>query len=129
MKQSRCAAVWLAALLVLMSAPVVRAQQPQQPQRPTQVELLQNYPNPFNPATTLAFRLREESIVTVRVYDLLGREMATLLSNEQFEEGYQTVSFEPSGMASGVYFYRMEAQGLEDEALKTIETRKMLFLK
>ncbi|GEM_PF-6749802 len=56
----------------------------------------------------------------MRVYDLLGREMATLLSNEQLEEGYQTVSFEPSGMASGVYFYRMEAQGLEDEALKTI---------
>jgi hypothetical protein len=96
---------------------------------PVAAKLYQNYPNPFNPATTIAFALREASNVTITVYNLLGQQVATLLNNEELEEGINTLQFDAATLSSGVYFYRIEAQGLGDEALKTVETRKMMLLK
>jgi hypothetical protein len=96
---------------------------------PVAAKLYQNYPNPFNPATTVAFALREASNVTIKVYNLLGQQVATLLENEELEEGLNTLQFDAGALSSGVYFYRIEAQGLGDEALKLVETRKMMLLK
>ncbi len=96
---------------------------------PVAAKLYQNYPNPFNPTTTIAFRLREYSRVTMRVFDLLGREVALLLDGEEMEDGYQTLEFSAEGLASGLYFYRIEARGLDDPGLHTVAVNKMLLLK
>ncbi|MGA9115811.1 MAG: T9SS type A sorting domain-containing protein [Bacteroidota bacterium] len=96
---------------------------------PVAAKLLQNYPNPFNPSTTIMFKLREPSMVTVTIFDMVGREVAALVSGEELQEGEQMVEFTAAGLASGVYFYRVDAQGLETADLRTVETRKMLLLK
>jgi len=70
--------------------------------------LEQNYPNPFNPSTTIAFSLSRSSLVTLKVFDILGREVATLVNGE-FAAGKYTVAFEAKDLASGVYFYRLQA--------------------
>jgi hypothetical protein len=74
---------------------------------PERYTLYQNYPNPFNPSTTIEFDLPGPSIVSLKIYDLLGREVATLLDNQQMEEGNQEVNFDAAGLSSGVYFYRL----------------------
>jgi hypothetical protein len=74
---------------------------------PQEYKLYQNYPNPFNPTTNIDFDLPQMSIVSLKVYNILGQEVATLLDNAQFEEGTQTVEFNASNFASGVYFYRL----------------------
>ncbi len=96
---------------------------------PVAAKLYQNYPNPFNPTTNIAFRLLETSSVTIKIYNMLGQEVATLLNGEEFDEGLQTLEFAPSGLASGVYFYQVNVQGLEDAGFRTLETRKMVLLK
>jgi hypothetical protein len=82
--------------------------QGQSPVLPTTFALEQNYPNPFNPATTIRYQLPVESRVMIRVFDLLGREVHTLVEATQ-AAGYYQVSFNATALASGVYFYRMEA--------------------
>ncbi len=96
---------------------------------PVAAKLYQNYPNPFNPSTSIAFRLREESLVTLKIYNVLGQEMVTLLENEEIEGGMQVLQFNADFLASGVYFFRIQVQGLEEAGLKTVETGKMLLLK
>jgi hypothetical protein len=96
---------------------------------PVAAKLYQNYPNPFNPSTTVSFRLLEPSVVTVAVFNLLGQEVARLLQAEELEEGYQTLEFVPNGLASGVYFCRIDVQGLGDAGLRTVTAGKMLLLK
>jgi hypothetical protein len=96
---------------------------------PVAAKLYQNYPNPFNPATKISFRLLEESAVTIKIFNMLGQEVATLVNGEQLEEGLQVLEFAPASLASGVYFYRIDVQGLEDAGLRTVETRKMVLLK
>lgn len=75
------------------------------PQRPT---LLQNYPNPFNPCTAVRYRLSSAGRVSLVVYDLLGRPVATLVNGVQ-APGYHTVAFNAAGLSSGTYVYRLEA--------------------
>jgi len=70
--------------------------------------LLENYPNPFNPSTTFEFRLAEQTFVELRIFDLLGREVATLV-NELRESGTHRVNWNASGLSSGVYIYRLMA--------------------
>jgi hypothetical protein len=96
---------------------------------PVAAKLYQNYPNPFNPGTTIGFRLLEPSQVTIRIYNTLGQEMATLMTGEELEEGYNEIRFDASQLSSGVYFYRIDAQGLGDEGLRSVVTNKMLLLK
>ncbi len=96
---------------------------------PETMKLYQNYPNPFNPSTKIAFRLRENSSVTLKVFDMLGREVSTLLTNEEMDEGLQTVEFTASGLASGVYFYRNEGTNVESEELMLPLTGKMILMK
>lgn len=68
----------------------------------------QNYPNPFNPSTTIHYSLPQPGIVRLTVYDLVGREVTTLV-NEQKEAGHYTVDFNGEGLASGMYLYRLSA--------------------
>lgn len=75
--------------------------------------LLQNYPNPFNPATTIRYQLPGRSYVTLRVYDILGREVATLVEATE-APGYRSVSFNAAGLPSGIYFYRLSAGNFRD---------------
>jgi hypothetical protein len=96
---------------------------------PSLFELEQNYPNPFNPATTIEYRLSASSDVTLKVYDLLGREIRTLVSERQ-NSGSHTVTFDGQNLSSGVYFYTLRASGIESSHPETYRvTRKLLMLK
>lgn len=75
---------------------------------PIAFDLRQNYPNPFNPSTVIRYQLPVEGYVSLKVYDLLGREVATLV-NEAKEAGYYEAVFDASSLGSGVYFFRMHA--------------------
>jgi hypothetical protein len=88
---------------------------------PSQFALEQNYPNPFNPSTKIQFSIVNRQLTIVKVYDVLGREVATLV-NEVKEPGTYTVEFDASSLASGVYFYRLQAGTY-------VETRKLLLLR
>ena len=84
-------------------------------------ELCQNYPNPFNPTTTIQFSIVNPQFAILKVYDLLGREVATLV-NERKPEGNYSVVFDASGLASGVYLYRLTTEGF-------VQTRKLVVVK
>jgi Secretion system C-terminal sorting domain len=71
-------------------------------------ELNQNYPNPFNPATTIQYSIPKRSFVTIKVYNVLGKEISTLV-NERKAEGNYSVDFNAVNLPSGIYFYRMQA--------------------
>ena len=78
---------------------------------PTEYSLGQNYPNPFNPATAVNYQIpmtKSQVHTTLKIYNILGQEVATLLDGMQ-EPGYYTVTWDASEMASGVYFYRLTA--------------------
>ena len=88
---------------------------------PTNVELFQNYPNPFNGTTVIKCHLPTQSSVALEIYDLLGRNVATLV-NGDFDAGEHDVAFDASSFNSGLYFYRLTANGF-------VSTRKMIVLK
>jgi hypothetical protein len=69
--------------------------------------LSQNYPNPFNPTTTIRFTISEDAFATLKIYNILGQEVATLANHEQFLAGENEVTFDASSLASGVYYYRL----------------------
>lgn len=75
---------------------------------PTEFNLSQNYPNPFNPSTNISFSLPESQFVTLKIYDVMGREVATLVENEM-TAGSHDLSFNAASLASGKYFYRLTA--------------------
>ena len=74
---------------------------------PDRFEVHQNYPNPFNPTTNLQFTLAQSDEVSIRVYDVMGREVARLLNSDSYSSGTHTVTFDASNLSSGVYFYRV----------------------
>jgi hypothetical protein len=86
---------------------------------PDRFTLYQNYPNPFNPTTQIDFYLTEPSIVTLKIYNILGQEVATLANREDMEDGMQTLEFNASSLSSGVYFYRIIAEGQSEEGSAT----------
>jgi hypothetical protein len=91
--------------------------------------LQQNYPNPFNPTTTIQFELPEQSVVTLKIYDMLGQEVASLLDQDDLSEGVHEVEFAPSALASGVYFYRVLAFDQQLERVRFQQVKKMLLIK
>ena len=78
---------------------------------PAQFELSQNYPNPFNPVTNLEFGISKLGFVSLKVYDMLGKEIKTLV-NEDMSAGRYVIDFDGSNLPSGVYFYKLDAGGL-----------------
>jgi hypothetical protein len=78
------------------------------PDVPKKFDLSQNYPNPFNPSTLIKYAIPHDAFVSIKVYNLLGQEITTLV-NELKQTGYYSVTFNGSNLASGVYFYRIEA--------------------
>ncbi|MGB5287070.1 MAG: T9SS type A sorting domain-containing protein [Ignavibacteriaceae bacterium] len=96
---------------------------------PSEFVLEQNYPNPFNPSTQIKYTIpsviasdaKQSQIVTLKVYDVLGNEVATLV-NEEKPAGSYEVSFNASSLSSGIYFYKLQAEGF-------VETKKMLMIK
>ncbi len=88
---------------------------------PLSILLEQNYPNPFNPTTTIQYAIPTEGIVTLKVYNILGQEIRTLV-NEEKPAGTYEVEFDGTGLASGIYFYKLQAGNF-------IETKKTLLIK
>jgi len=88
---------------------------------PTHYSLAQNFPNPFNPSTTIKYTVPQNGPVTIKLYDITGREVATLV-NEVKTVGSYDLKFNASGLASGVYIYRMIAKDF-------VSVKKMSILK
>lgn len=93
---------------------------------PAEYALYQNYPNPFNPATKISFSLQQSAYVTLKVYNVLGQEVASLLNNN-FTAGTHSVDFNASDLNSGVYFYKMEASGIDGKNFTSV--KKMMLIK
>ncbi len=91
---------------------------------PEKIALFQNYPNPFNPTTTISFELPNEMTITLAVYNILGQKVNTLIHAQSYEAGLQTITFDASGLSSGVYFYR-----LSSDAISFFSQRKMILMK
>lgn len=98
-------------------------------QLPEEYALRQNYPNPFNPTTMIGYDLPEDSRVIIRVYDVLGRIAATLVDGKEIRAGSWTVQFQGENLSSGVYLYRMEAQGLSCPERRFSKIMKLLLVK
>jgi polyhydroxybutyrate depolymerase len=90
-------------------------------QAPSEFDLFQNYPNPFNPVTTIGYVLKDKSNAKVTLLNAIGEEVAVLVNGEQ-DKGFQKIDFNASTLASGVYFYRLQAGDY-------LQTRKMILLK
>jgi hypothetical protein len=88
---------------------------------PNEIDVFQNYPNPFNPRTTITYQVPEISFVTLKIYDVLGNRIATLI-NEEKPAGSYEVEFDASSLSSGIYFYKLQSGSF-------VETKKMVLLK
>ncbi|MGZ5192161.1 MAG: T9SS type A sorting domain-containing protein [Flavisolibacter sp.] len=90
-------------------------------EQPLEFAVSQNFPNPFNPSTTISYSIPTSEFVTLKVFDVLGREVATLV-NEEKPNGIYKVDFDGSGLSSGIYFYTLKAG-------KFTQTRKLVLMK
>jgi len=90
---------------------------------PEKYLLMQNYPNPFNPTTTIKFDIQKQGFVTLKVYDMLGKEVSTLVSDilqpgsyvsDILQPGSYKADFTAEGLTSGVYFYRLVTNDFSD---------------
>ena len=88
---------------------------------PLQFRLFQNFPNPFNPSTTISYSIAHNGIVSLKVYDVLGNEIVTLVNVDK-QAGNYVVEFDANGLTSGIYFYELQSGDF-------IGTKKMILLK
>jgi hypothetical protein len=88
---------------------------------PDEFQLEQNYPNPFNPSTIIGYRLPSDAFVVLKVFDILGREVETLV-NENQDRGNYSIQFNASNLPNGVYFYSLDAGTFHN-------TKKLLLFK
>jgi hypothetical protein len=88
---------------------------------PTNYSLSQNYPNPFNPSTKIKYSIPQTSNVVIKIFDILGNEIETLVKEEKPVGSYE-IDFDASSLSSGIYFYRLQAGDF-------IETKKMVLMK
>lgn len=88
---------------------------------PTKYGLFQNYPNPFNPNTKIRFQIKEQGFVSLKVYDILGKEVATLVYEKQLPGTFE-LSWDATGNPNGIYFYRIDTDNFSD-------TKKMVLTK
>ncbi len=106
---------------ILHSLTIVSGVDGEQAEVPATFKLDQNYPNPFNPSTTIRFQVPNSSFVNLKVYDVLGNEIETLVSEEKPVGNYE-VDFNAKGLSSGIYFYTLQAGAF-------VETKKMILLR
>jgi hypothetical protein len=95
---------------------------------PQNAVLEQNYPNPFNPSTLFSCKIPQGGFVQLKIFDPLGREIATLI-NEQLSPGVYTRTWDAQGMAAGVYYYRIDIVPIDQPGLRSSQVRKMVLLK
>ena len=88
---------------------------------PKEYALSQNYPNPFNPVTRIDYQLPEKNHVALRIYNILGEVVATLVDREM-DAGYYSVNWDAGNLASGIYFYRLNSGSF-------ISTKKLILMK
>lgn len=88
---------------------------------PTEYKLEQNFPNPFNPATVIRYQLPTKTLATLKIFDVLGKEVSVLV-NEENEAGFHQVEFNGTGLASGVYFYVLQTGNF-------VKTKKFILMK
>jgi len=89
--------------------------------KPLHFKLEQNYPNPFNPSTKIQFTLEKAGMIKLTVYDMLGRELTTLV-NEKRDVGSYEVTFNATNYASGIYYYKLQNDNM-------VQTKKMMLIK
>lgn len=106
---------------IVITNPNVNSFEVRQENLPTVFALYPNYPNPFNPTTTIKFSIPNPQFVTLKVFDILGREVTTLVNEEKLPGNYE-IQFDGSNLPSGVYFYRLQAGSFSD-------TKKFILLK
>lgn len=100
-------------------------------ENPVVFSLRQNYPNPFNPATVISYSLQKQSLVRVKVYDAIGREIAVLLNNIR-DAGNHNIEFDANyhkGLSSGIYFYKLEAFSPDGNSMYFSDIKKMVLVK
>ena len=101
---------------------------------PNEFELYQNYPNPFNPVTSIKYKIPKKGFVNLTVYDILGKKITTLVNHEQ-NAGYYDIIFDARDLSSGIYFYRLQVDGLSTNSLykpvneSFIKSKKMILIK
>ncbi len=114
--------LWNSGNLINLDMPLnVSSAQDENLDKPISFELAQNYPNPFNPSTSIKYAINKRQFVTLKIYDILGNEVATLV-NEEKEVGRYQAEFNAANWASGVYVYRIQTAEL-------IDTKKMMLIK
>jgi len=94
---------------------------------PVDFEMEQNFPNPFNPVTTIRYQLPEDVFVTLKIFDVLGKEVATLVNGYE-EAGYKSVEFDARDLSSGMYYYRLSATSIENNQTTSL-VKKMVLMK
>jgi hypothetical protein len=105
----------------LVNKPTASLSTPVSNEKPLTYALEQNYPNPFNPATIIKYQLPQAGHALIKLYDVLGREVKTLLDGEK-EAGYYSITVDASQLASGVYFYQLRSGSF-------VQTKKLLLLR
>jgi hypothetical protein len=106
---------------IIKYKPSISSVQDEEEYIPEKFILQQSYPNPFNPSATIAYQIPELSLVTIKVYDLLGREVVTLVDEFKPAGKYET-EFNAANLPSGVYFYQLKSGGF-------IQSMKMVLMK
>ena len=91
----------------------------------------QNYPNPFNSSTSIKFSIPDFEFISLKVYNILGQEIATLVDQQEIDEWTQEVVFDATNFASGLYFYRLTARGTDDQGQLQMyqSVKKMMLIK
>ncbi|TAK57415.1 MAG: T9SS type A sorting domain-containing protein [Bacteroidetes bacterium] len=97
-------------------------------EEPETFAMYQNYPNPFNPTTRLSFVIGNSSFVTLKVYNMLGQEVASLIERQDFEVGEYEIPFDGTNLPSGIYFYRINVVG-QDGILSYSDVKRMTLIK
>jgi len=115
-------------ILITTSAGTVTGLKTTGLEMPGEFKLHQNYPNPFNPVTTVAYDLPNDSRVILKVFNILGQELRTLTDGTE-TAGYKAVRWDACGLASGIYFYRLETAALINPGKTLIQVRKAILLR